>query len=157
MSTTSVQLGKPRRPPNEYEIGRLSLQGPLGGVLELEGAMTQTTLEDTLDGAGALQITVRDKAREVLRSAPIRNMPSTLLFNGVSYTLVKVSYKRDELTLTLEETAVNVLRRYTSPRKANRDNVTRAQFARSLVIEPKEYNIVFRCPELNVRQPVASG
>lgn len=152
-----VTLGKAQRPPHEYEVGRLSLQGPLGGSLALDTAMTKTTLEDSIDGAGALVIVVRDRAREILRSNPIKNMPSTLLFNSVEYTLVKVSYKRDELTLTLEETAVNVLRRYDAPRKANRDNVTRAQFVRTLVIEPKEYKVIFRCPELNVKQPVAAG
>ena len=69
--------------------------------------------------------------------------------------MVKVSKSDTALTLTFEETAVSLLRLYSSPRKSDRATTTRAQFVRSLVQEVKEARIPFACPEVNKRQAVA--
>jgi hypothetical protein len=71
--------------------------------------------------------------------------------------LVKVSHTDDEITLIFEETAMNLLRqeKYSKPKKAARDNTTRAQFIRGMVAEVTERRIHFECPELTQRQPIA--
>jgi hypothetical protein len=60
------------------------------------------------------------------------------------------------MTLTFEETAVYWLRQYDNRKKAERDTTTRAQFIRSMVREVSQVRIPFECPEVNVRQPIAT-
>lgn len=144
-----------KEPAHEFEIGRLNLQGPKGTVLQLEVAASAITLESTIEGASTLTIKVRDYDRQLLRSEPLNTLPSNLVMDAVSYTLAKVSRSGDELTLIFEDTSINILRRYDSPVKATRDSMTRAQFIRKLVIEPKERTLFLDVPELNNRQPIA--
>lgn len=144
-----------REPTRQFEIGALNLQGPRGTRLLLESAATEVTLESTIEGASTLTIKVRDYDRIILRSEPVVKMPSNLSLDGVEYSLAKVARSGDEVTLTFEDLAVNILRRYSGARKANRDAMTRAQFARQLVLEPKERLITLVCPELNIKQAIA--
>lgn len=156
VKTKAQPLATVRAPMWDFDITQLQLRGDKGDKILLNALLTEATYEGTIEGASTVTITVHDFNRTLARSALIKTA-ATLVLDNVTYTLVKVARDGNQLTLTLEETAVNVLRRYDKPRKANRDNTTRAQFVRALVKEPTEYVIPFRCPEADARQPVASA
>lgn len=149
-----VKLQVAAQPARPLELQDLRLQGDTKVVAALNRAMTSATQETTMEGASTIVITVRDPARGLLRSSLVKNR-STIVLDRVQYRLVRVARDGNQLTLTFEETAVNVLREFDEPRKANRDTVTRAQFVETLVREPKEYVIPFRCPELKEKQAIA--
>jgi hypothetical protein len=152
--TVRVSTGTVRRVRSDLDLGRMILQGQTMSA-QLRNAVTDCQLEQTTDGASTLTIAVSDWYERLLRS-PIITGASTLVFDGISFTLVKTTRQDNTITLTFEETAVNLLRLYDSARKANRANTTRAQFVRSMVREVTQARIPFRCPEVNVRQPIAS-
>ena len=122
----------------------------------LTSRITSLELDQTMDGASTLTLVIYDPHRKLLNS-PLAATKSTVTFDAVYYTLVGVEIQDADLSLTFEETAVNVLRQQSGPVKANRYNTTRAQFIHSLVLQPKEYTIPFYAPELNVKQPISGG
>ena len=148
-------LAQVRPPAADLDVANLTLQGK-GVSAKLKQTITDGSIEQTIQGASTLTLTVADWSGGLLRSALLAGAV-TLTFDGLSFTLVKTSKSDTALTLTFEETAVNLLRQYSSPRKANRDSTTRAQFVRSLVQEVKEARIPFVCPEVNKRQAIASS
>jgi hypothetical protein len=149
-----VKLQVAAVPARPLEVQDLRLHGDKNVVAALNRAMTSATQDETLEGASTVVITVRDPARGLLRSNIVKTK-ATLTLDRVQYRLVRVARDGNQLTLTFEETAVNVLREFDEPRKANRENTTRAQFVETLVREPKQYVIPFRCPELKERQAIA--
>ena len=152
VKTNARSLGTVRPPQRDLEIGQLNLRGERGEVANLLRAVTSAELQTTIEGASTLTLKIRDHSRKLLRSVLSRTR-SALTLDGVPYVLVKVARDGNELTYVFEDLAVNLLRRYSKPRKANRANTTRAQFIRGLVLEPNEAQIPFVCPELNERQP----
>lgn len=157
MATVAVRtnpkpLGTVRPPARDLDIDSINLQGDRSMVARLKRSVTSVELDMTIEGASTLTIVVADPSRRLLNSQLTRTK-SVCIIDNVSYTLVKVARDEDDLTLTFEETAINILRRYSKPRKANRKNTTRAQFIQSLVREPTEATIPFRCPELDEKQP----
>ena len=153
VKTNAKSLGTVRPPGRDLEIGQINLRGDRGEVANLLRAVTSAELQTTIEGASTLTLKIRDHSRNLLRSVLSRTR-STLTLDGVEYALVKVARDGNELTYVLEDLAVNLLRRYSKPRKANRANTTRAQFIRGLIQEPSEALIPFFCPELNERQPI---
>jgi hypothetical protein len=147
-----LQAAQPPKAP--LELDDLFLMGDQRLRVALRRATTSALQESTLDGAGTVTITVRDPERALLRSNLVMTK-STLVLDRVQYRLVKVSREGNQVQLIFEETAANVLREFDEPRKVNRDTTTRAQFVQSLVREPKEFVIPFRCPERDVQQPIA--
>jgi len=152
VNTRRRPLGTVRPPARDLELSSINLRGDRGQVARLKRSIASAELAMTIDGASTLTLKVRDASRNLLRSALLRTR-SVCVLDNVTYTLVKVSRDGNEVTLIFEELAINLLRRYSKPRKANRANTTRAQFIRGLVQEPHEARIPFRCPELNERQP----
>ena len=142
-----------RPPAADLDVNNLTLQGK-GLSARIKQAVTDGSIEQTIQGASTLTLTVADWAGALLRSAVLAG-GVTLAFDGLSYTMVKISKSDTALTLTFEETAVNLLRQYSKPRKSDRATTTRAQFVRSLVQEVKEARIPFACPEVNKRQAIA--
>jgi hypothetical protein len=140
--------------PKSLNLPDLVLVGDRGVRANLRAATTEAVHEQTIEGASTVTITVRDPERGLLRSNLVKTK-SRLTLDRVQYLLVKVERDGGRVTLTFEETAVNVLRDYDKPRKANRANTTRAQFVQTLVREPKTHAIPFRCPELKVKQAIA--
>lgn len=136
------------------DLGDLIVRGDKKVSVNLTRSTTEATHEQSIEGAGTLTVVVHDPKRGLLRSNIVKRK-SPLVLDKVEYRLVRVARQGDQVTLVFEETAVNILRDYDSPKKANRDNTTRAQFVESLVREPKDYRIPFWCPERNVRQPIA--
>jgi hypothetical protein len=154
VSPAIVKLQTAQAPAKPLDLNDLTLVGEQNLRVALRRATTAVTHEATLDGAGTVTITVRDPERGLLRSRLVMTK-STLVLDRVQYRLVKVTREGNALQLIFEETAANVLREYDEPRKAARDSVTRAQFVQSLVREPTEVVIPFRCPERDQQQPIA--
>jgi hypothetical protein len=150
-----VKLQVAQDPARALELQDLRLNGDKGIVAALNRAITSARQDQTLEGASTVELICRDPERGLLRSNLVKTK-ATLVLDRVQYRLVRVARDGNQLTLTFEETAVNVLREFDEPRKANRDNTTRAQFVQTLVREPKEFVVPFRCPELNERQPIAT-
>lgn len=152
-------LSAVRPPAADLDVSSLVLSGPkLKGTKQLSQqirqAVTAMTLAQTMEGASTLTISVTDWSGALMRSQLLTGAV-TVTFDGLSYTLTKVARADTVMTLTFEETAVALLRLYNKPKKANRDNTTRAQFVRSMVQEVTQARIPFQCPEVNVRQNVA--
>lgn len=147
-------LGTFRPPARDLDMSHVDIRGDRGLVARIKAAVSAAELVMTIEGASTLTLTVQDYSRALLRS-PIPQTRATLELDGVEYTLVKVGHDANQVKLVFEETAVNLLRRYDSPRKANRANTTRAQFVWGMVNEVTQRRIPFECPELKERQPIA--
>lgn len=146
-------LGTFRPPARDLDLAQVQILGDRGLVADLKRSVTSAELTMTIEGASTLTLKVRDYGRKLLNS-PIPQTRARLILDSVEYTLVKVGHEGNEITLIFEETAVNLLRRYRKPRKANRKNTTRAQFIAGMVSEVTERKIPFSCPELTERQTI---
>ena len=147
-------LGTFRPPARDLDVEHLWIYGDRNVNANVKRLTSSAELQTTIEGASTLTLKVRDYSRTLLRSN-LSQTRSRIVLDNIEYTLAKVSHNENEITLIFEETAVNLLRRYDQPRKANRENTTRAQFIRALVMEVRERKIPFNCPELNERQPIA--
>jgi hypothetical protein len=149
------RLSTVRAPAADLDVSNLTLNSkPVSA--KLRQAITDGSLDQTIQGASTFALTVEDWYEGLLHSRLVAGA-STLAFDGISFTLVKTSRQGTAMTLTFEETAVNLLRQYTKAKKAARDGTTRAQFVQSMVREVKEATIPFKCPEVNIVQPVAKS
>ena len=129
--------------------------GSLGRVIDLTTHIENAEIERTIDGASTLRITVLDTDRTVLNSGVLMSDASVSV-DGLVFRLVAHSVIDRRLTLTFEDEIVAILRTYSGFKKANRDRITRAQFARQLVREVTEQRIEFISPELREVQPIAA-
>jgi len=147
-----ARLGVVRPAAPDLDPGSLILQG--GPIpVQLARAVTAMVFTQTMQGASTLEITVADYTGDFIRSQLLKG-GLTLTWDGVQYTLVKTAKGDRNVQLTFEESAVNLLRGYTKPKKAARALVTRAQFVRGLITEVKQARLPYSIPEVNVRQPV---
>jgi hypothetical protein len=122
---------------------------------QIASAITDGSVERTVEGASSLTLTVHDADRALLRSG-VFGYAIDVMLDKLYFRLVKVSKQANDLSLTFEDRAVALLRQHTSPKKANRAKVTRAEFALSLVREVHAFGgIPFVCPELHTQQKVA--
>jgi len=151
-----ARLGTVRAPAANLDPGSLILEG--GPVpIQLARSVTMMVLTQTMQGASTLEITVADDSGEFNRSPVLKTAGLVLTWDGIQYTLVKVEKAERTVKLTFEESAVNLLRKYTKPKKAPRAKLTRAQFVLSMITEVKEARIPHAIPELKVKQPVEGG
>lgn len=148
------RLGVVRPPRVDVDPGNLKLQGKDLSVA-LSRAITDMQVEQTMEGASTLTMTVADDSGAFMRSQLLTGQVR-VTFDHLEFVLVKTARGERTMTLTFEERAVNLLRQYRKPRKANRATVTRAQFVRSLITEVTQARIPYAIPEVNVRQPVAA-
>jgi hypothetical protein len=149
-------LGTFRPPRNDLDVDHLYIYGERNVSANVKSLASSVELVQTIDGAGTLTITVRDYLRTLLRSN-LTQTRSRIVLDNVEFTLAKVSHNENELTMVFEESVVAAMRRTDSPKKANRDNTTRAQFIRGMVVESAQLvgrRIAFNCPEEAIRQPV---
>lgn len=118
---------------------------------DIDSVITAADINRTMEGASTLTVVVQDQERKLLTSLIVRQA-SEITVDGLVFRLAAVAKSGDQLTLTFEDNEVALLRTKTSPKRAARKKMTRAQFARSMVREIK--GIRFFCPELNIKQPV---
>jgi hypothetical protein len=152
-------LATVRPPRSDLDVSNLVLTGPkVKGHKQLathiQQAITGGTLETTIEGASTLTLTVTDASEGMLKSQLITGAVQ-LTFDNADYVLTKWARQDTIMTLTFEDRAVNVLRGYSKPKKADRANTTRAQFVRSMVQECTNPRVPFHCPEVNIKQPIA--
>ena len=153
VNTNARPLGTFRPPARDLDVDQLYIYGERNVSADLKRLCTSVELQMTLEGASTLTLKVRDFWRSFLRSN-LTQTRSRIVLDNIEYTLVKVSKTDNELTFIFEETAVNLLRRYDSPKKADRATTTRAQFIRGMVAEVRERRIPLNIPELNRVQPI---
>lgn len=149
-------LSRVRPPRADLDVGNIKLTNGKDLSARLRNAITDGEVDTTIEGASTLTLTISDWHEGLLHSQLLKEA-TTLVFDGESFTLTKMSRAEGgSMTLTLEDTAVAVLRKYKKPKKANRASTTRAQFIRSMVTEAaREARIPFRCPEVDDKQPIA--
>ena len=145
---------------SDVDVGAVLLQtasAKLGKGLRVDQRITDGRLERTMDGASTLTLTVDDHDRALLRSG-VFSKQLDLNLAGEWWRLVQVAKQGDALELTFEDRAVAYLRQITTPRKAKRSKMTRAEFALSIVREVKAGGgIPFVCPDVTAKQPIASS
>jgi hypothetical protein len=100
-----------------------------------------------------------DAGWEPIHSTSLIGRALDLTLDGVTFRLVGVRYSTatGEAELTFEHRLVYWLRRKRGARRANRKNITRAQFILSLVRDVHAMRYRFVCPELDVRQRIGKG
>lgn len=120
-------------------------------------ALAEGTLIRKIVGATELTMEVHDPGRHLLRH-PLMNEAHEVALDGLHFGFVKAQSEGKDapMGLTYEPRLVVALRDILGPHKAARAKQTRAEFCQRRVYEvdprPK-----FVCPELHVKQPVASA
>jgi hypothetical protein len=117
-------------------------------------AMEDGTVERTMSGASTVTISVLDADRS-LQTSDILTKETDINIDGLFFRLVRCERQGDMLDIVFEDREVALLRKQNGFRKANRDVMTRAQFAQSLVREQKQERIRFYSPDKKTVQPVA--
>lgn len=110
----------------------------------------------TIEGASHIEIGCHDPELTLLEAALLEDRFDIEL-DGLWFRFTGIKKSGDTLTLIFEDREVAYMREYDEPRKAFRDEVTRAQFVLSLVREVEEVDIPVHIPELNVKQPIATA
>jgi len=158
MSSALAVVPRAPDPEVDLDLAALRLDVPPFGKrrrgldTRIVESVTDGELERTIEGASTLSLTVHDPKRALLQSG-IFSKPIEVTLGPERFRLVQVQKQADDLTLTFEDRAVALLRQRSKPRHAKRGDVTRAQFALSLVREIKP-PLPFVCPELKQRQPI---
>ncbi|MFN8623363.1 MAG: hypothetical protein U0869_21715 [Chloroflexota bacterium] len=124
---------------------------------EVAGAVTDGRLDPTIEGAPSLTVTLHDPGRRLLRANRFANQKLDVRFDRAWWRLVGVDKQGDALELTFVDRIVAWMQQYSNPRKAYRDQVTRAEFAVSLIDEVSEGEIRVVCPALHKVQPIAGA
>src|SRR5262245_41016048 len=101
---------------------------------DVAGSIVDGTIERTIDGASVLQLVVHDPNRTLLQSgifggAGNRLEPMDVRLDRLWWRLCAVSKSGDDVTMTFEDREVAYLRLNSSPKKASRASMTRAEFA----------------------------
>jgi hypothetical protein len=131
--------------------------------VNLAEAMTDATIERTVEGASTITLHIFDRDRRLLRSGKLAAR-TDINIDGLWFRLVSVNKQGDNLQLTFEDREIAILRTYHTHLKAggkiggidigDRSNITRAQFILRLIREVKEFRIPWVIPELEVIQPL---
>jgi hypothetical protein len=126
--------------------------------INIAEAITDITVERTIEGASTVTVEVFDRDRALLRSGRLSARNDTEI-DGLYFRLVSVRKTGDTLELTFEDREIALLRTYAKPiiqsPKTSRGKITRAQFVLRLIKEVKEVKIPYVIPELNVVEPIA--
>jgi hypothetical protein len=126
-------------------------------IAHVGAAVADADLERTIEGASTIKLTIHDPNYELLEH-PLLQGQFDVQVDDLWFRFVRVDKKLRTLELTFEDREVARLRLDTGPRKAFRDKMTRAEFIRMLVREDKKpAPIPFYCPELHVKQPIATA
>ena len=120
-----------------------------------EAIVGDVSITRTMEGASELSFTVSDPNGKIRRSKFLTEA-TRFSIDDLGFALVQVSKSGLDLTLTAEDVVVYRLRQKKGPKKAYRDKMTRAEFAKSLVREVGK-DIKFVSPELHKEQPIEDG
>lgn len=153
-------------------VAKLKLDGRDVDV-KVASALRDVRIDRTITGASTVTIDLLDPDGDLLDSpvfghqvqvelvlddrtqkrnaGPGITVPSD---DPLRFMLERIAWPARVLTGTFTDREVALLKRYDEPRRANRDQVTRAEFVRMLVREVREERISFWSPELHKVQPV---
>ena len=120
-------------------------------------AITSVDIEMTIEGASTLTINILDASRELTQSGLFSSAVRLSGIAGMHWQLVNASRQGDSVSLVFEPYIVSLLRQQTKPKKVARSKMTRAEFIRSLVLEIKNPEIEFICPELHTTQQIQNS
>lgn len=128
---------------------------------ELSSAITDGTINRTIEGASTIELNVEDPRRRLIRNHVItqkfaKDEDVYLEIDGRDFALVKMSKSDDIHTLTFENRAVYEMRKVFGALKAYRDSITRAMFLLRMVRQVKGYHIQFYSPELEKVQAITN-
>jgi murein DD-endopeptidase MepM/ murein hydrolase activator NlpD len=123
-------------------------QGLSTGVGDL---LTDGRLEETMQGASALNLDLLDPGYEALGSGLFGTRVVCTL-DGVDFRFTSLKVPdTDRLSVVFEHRLVSEMREHTGPIRAQRGKVTRAEFI-LLMLRELRLPWTFICPELHVRQ-----
>ena len=135
---------------DRLRLASKSLRANVAGAI-----IGDVSISRKMDGASELGFTLSDPDGEIRRSRFLTEA-TRFSIDELGFVLVQVSKSGQDLSLTAEDAVVYRLRQKKGPKKAYRDQVTRAQFAKSLVREIGK-DVRFVSPELNKIQPIAGS
>lgn len=119
----------------------------------LGGAVTDSKIKRTIDGASNIQLTVHDPARKLLRHDRLKEK-WVMDVDGLKFRYKGATKEGPDLILNFIEENVARLQEVKGTRKAYRDQVTRAEFILSEVREADGPPIPVRIFELHKRQQI---
>jgi cell wall-associated NlpC family hydrolase len=123
--------------------------------INLVSAITDATVDRTIEGASTLVVTVEDNnSRDIQLSGKLGRKVDVNV-DGLWWTLVGVRKSGNLLTLTFEERVVNIFRYYNKFIYASRKKMNRAHFVLRLIQEPTEQKIPYVIPELDDVQKIS--
>jgi hypothetical protein len=142
----------------DTSIDRLRLGGKKL-TTNVAAALTDASLEFSIEAASTLDITIFDPHRTYLRSGVLTKGYGAAVYRTDTggwdkFSLVRVAKSGDSLQLTFEDETVARLRTQFGIKKASRDSMTRAQFAYALVKELTHPTVGFYSPEIFDKQAV---
>lgn len=122
-------------------------------VAEIAGDIRHTpSLTRTIEGSSSITIPVYDPDLRLLRASLLASQWDAEI-DGLWFRYVATSKAERTLTLTLEDRDVARMREVTGPKKEFREEVTRAEFIKSLFREGAP-DVDFHCPQLHKKQPI---
>lgn len=127
-------------------------------AIEVGGGITPTPeLVRTTEGASTLTVPIYDPNLSFLRHSLLSEKFDAEL-DGLHFRYVGLSKTGKNLGLTLEDRDVAKIREFLGPRRAfarrgQKDELTRAEFVKSLVREAHP-SLDFFCPQLHKKQPI---
>jgi hypothetical protein len=131
---------------------------------DIRAAITDGYIERTIDGASTLSVTIHDSDMVLLKSGLFgdgtedRFPAIDVNVDGLWFRLVQISKSGSDIVLTFEDRWVAWLRLKKKPRKASRNDVTRAHFVRTLVREVKRNGgLEFYSPDIDKKRPIAKA
>ncbi|HEY7419461.1 MAG TPA: peptidoglycan DD-metalloendopeptidase family protein [Ktedonobacteraceae bacterium] len=121
-------------------------------------SVTDAVFEDSIDKTNTFTLTVHDPDWELLNTGALQEVidlnPGKI--PKLWYRLDSFTVNDDTITLVFATRNAVYLSYHHHAYKASRKRVTRAQFILSMLRKVKITKIPFHCPQLNVRQPVAT-
>ena len=136
---------------NDLNLDGLTIEGQTLRK-EVAGAISAVDIERTIDGCPTLSMTIEDQTRSLLREGYFAQR-LTCQVDDHAFELAQLKKSKDQIILTFEDLAVAELRRWTTPRKADPNTVSRVQFVRNILASETPFIQLFVDP--SVQEPVA--
>lgn len=155
MSILSLAPDNPRTPADDVDIESFKAEMRNKMSIQLVDAITDAGVSLDFGAASSIYVVVEDDEKRTIENSGIIARKVDVNVDGVWWTLVSCEKQGRSLTLTFEDRSINVLRYYNKVIMANRANVTRRQFIKRMLDEPKEIKIEYVIPELDTVQPVS--
>lgn len=124
--------------------------------VDVRDLVTSAKLTRSIDEASAIELSVLDAERSLLRSGRL-NFAIDLEIDGLPFRLAHTGKSGDTLTLTFLDRGKVILGSYRTPFKVTRSqNFRLPQFAQALVRRSKRYPLGFYAPALSQRRALAA-